>query len=130
MSLHIQTKTKKTGLVLTIQSKRIFVSPKSRGGCLVECAPIIRSNLAEMGGLLVDIPDSEMAPNDSCLLIFMPSIMTLDMNSADICKQYNIVEMTVWFLILGHKKHCGFYLIPTWITLLGGSQSPCQKDAQ
>lgn len=52
----------------------------------MEWAPIIRSNLAEMGGLLVDIPDSEMAPNGSCLLIFMPCIMTLDMNSADLCK--------------------------------------------
>lgn len=90
MSLHIQTKTKKTGVVLTIQSKRVFVSPKSRGGCLVECVPIIRSNLVEMGGLLVDIPDFEMAPNDSCLLIFMACIMTSDMNSADLCKQYNI----------------------------------------
>lgn len=130
MSLRIQTKIKKTGVVLTIQSKRVFVSPKSRGGCLLECVPIIRSNLAEMGGLLVNIPESEMAPNDSFLLIFMACIMTSGMNSADLCKQYNIVEMTVWFLILGHKKHCGLYLILTWITLLEGIQSPLQKEAQ
>lgn len=81
MSLHIHTKNKKTGVVLTIQSKRVFVSPKGRGGCLVECAPIIRSNLAEMGGVLVDIPDSEMAPNDFCLLIFMACIVTSDMQT-------------------------------------------------
>lgn len=83
-----------------------------------------------MGGLFVDIPDPEMTPNDFCLLVFIPSIVTSDMNSADLCKQYNIVEMTVWFLILGHKKYCGFYLILTWITFFGGSQLPCHKDAQ